>query len=148
MDRNERLNWEKRLLLVAVLVAGIMVTAILLWPHKKSPSQTTNRATIPLVIATPKSYTDFYGQVAEVSSTLFLVRMEVTSETGQAGTKSYRVLIGRDTIVKEQVDALTGPVYKPLKITDFRVGDRVHVFGSENLYALSQFTATKFYLLR
>lgn len=148
MDRIKHLNWEKRLLLGAALVAGVLVVVILLWPHKEPTPQTREITSLPLVSATPKNYTDFYGLVAEASPTLFLVRMDVTSETGQAGTKSYRVLISPETIVQERVDALAGPVYKTLKLSAIKIGDHVQAFGTDNLYPLTQFTATKFYLLR
>ncbi len=127
---------------VLALLIGVILLLVILSIGRRRPAITPNQNRSPIVIETPQSFTDFIGPVTAVTAAGFNVQMTIIS-AGSSTTKTYRVSLDRRTTVSSVRYLPAGPNYKPLAVKDIKVSDRVQVFGSENLAALTEFTATK-----
>lgn len=130
-----------RVAVLALLVSVILLLVILsIGRRRPTPTQTQTRS--PIVVETPQSFTDFIGPVSAVTPAGLEIQMTIVG-AGAATIKTYRVAVDDRTAVQSAQYLPTGPSYKPLAVKDIKVGDRIQVFGSNNLAALTEFTATK-----
>ena len=136
----------RRISAISLVISLVLVVGLSIYlTQQKKQVATTTETNRPLpTIVTPESYQDFIGSVATVGSDAFDVNMRIVTGGG-VENRAYHVGLTSNTTLDWYNDKPTGPVITPAVVSDFKVGDSVHVFADENVFPLKEFTATKIY---
>lgn len=120
---------------------GIFIFASLYRPYP--PTEPKTRATpITRVVSTPVEFQDFIGTITAVSPAL-VVKVNLTQRDGTTQTKDYTVATNTDTVIQilRRVDGQAS--FQPIRKSDLKVDQRVHVYADHNVAEVTELTATK-----
>jgi uncharacterized protein (UPF0147 family) len=62
--------------------------------------------------------------------------------------KTYTVTVSSATVLKTQTTNNSGVIESALTLAEIKNDQRIHLYGTTNLYSVTSFTPTKLYLLR
>ena len=130
-----------------VIAALVVVVVIVLFNQEGAKGPKTNTHTTSQLPATvtPEVFQNFIGPVTQVGTSSLAVRMTIVRPGGTQLERDYEVKVGPTTDLSIYYDRAEGASFKPAAFSDFASGDRVIVYGQENLYTLTSFTAVKVY---
>lgn len=140
------INHQTYLTRVGVLALTLAIIGIgiyLVWPRPSATNTNAFNASARAQVITPLSYTDFVGTVTAVDDRVLTIDVPIVNTDGTRFTKSYTVTIAAEATIQRMQLLASGPEYSTIPLTDVAVGDRVQVFGEENLYPLDALTSKK-----
>lgn len=138
-------------LLISVTVVVVAVVSWILWPTPEVTTNTAEKKTVVAnTIAAPLEFTDFVGKVVTVdpSSKTLTVLYGIPGLDGKMTEKTYTVTVSTSTVLKTQTTSTSGVAESALTLTEIKKDQRIHLYGTSNLYSVTSFTPTKLYLIR
>lgn len=136
--------WSKEFVGGILFLGLVVVIGMIIKLQSHQASKTTTSAS--KISATPDSYNDCIGTVTAVNANIVSIEFKGTARSGAPFTKIFNVTVRTTTDTQTLSTVKNQRVLSPAQLSDIKIGQTVFIAAAENIAAITDFTATKFYI--